>query len=92
MKVITLNIYKDDSTETEVLFAINDVNNINEAEFVERIKKKLRAYVGCFFSLNETDEKLKLRSEQYLKTIKEGGDTLFLSRHDYLDAEEVDVL
>lgn len=40
MKVVTLNIGRDDYMETEVLFIIGDINNFNELEFLKRVKKR----------------------------------------------------
>lgn len=39
MKVITLNRKYDDTPETEVLFGINDINNIDEVKFIEKNKE-----------------------------------------------------
>lgn len=92
MKVVTLNIGRDDYMETEALFIIGDINNFNELEFLKRVKEEIRPHIGDCFSLNTTDEKIELQAKEFLNIVKQGGDTLWLSRYDYLELEEMEVL
>lgn len=92
MKIVTLNIGRDDYMETQILFVVNDINNLNDVKFLEKIKKVIRTHVGDCFSLNTTDEKIELQAKEFLNIVKQGGDTLWLSRYDYLELEEIEVL
>lgn len=92
MKVVTLNKNYDDSWETEVLFAINDINNLNEVEVLKRVKNAIRPFIGSYFSLDTTDEKIELRATEFLNIVKQGKNEMWLDKYVYLDLEEVEVL
>ena len=92
MKVVTLNIGRDDYMETKALFIIGDINNFNELEFLKRVKKEIRPHIGDCFSLSTTDEKIELQVKEFLNIVKQGGETLWLSGYDYLELEEMEVL
>ena len=92
MKVITLNHNCDDTLETELLFAVHDINNINEAEFIERIKKKIQPHIGNYFVLNTTDKTVELYAIEVLNSLKQGKNDKWLNDYTYLDFEEVEVL
>ena len=91
MKVITLNRIIDDSEETEVLFAVNDINNINEVKFIERIKEAVRNSLSDYFSWRITDEKIESYANEILNDLKQGKSHKFLNDYNYLDFEDVEV-
>ena len=72
MKVITLNHIIDDSEETEVLFAVNDINNI------KRVKPHILRFYS-FLTLNAVAKqpfyKKFLNKNKYYKCRNHGDDT-----------------
>ena len=84
MKVITLNRKYDDTPETEVLFGINDINNIDEVKFIEKIKKAVRPLT--------TSERAESYAIEVLNDLKQGRYFGDLNFYVYLYIEEIDIL
>ena len=84
MKVITLNRKYDDTPETEILFGINDINNIDEVKFIEKIKKAVR--------LHTTSKRAESYAVEVLSDLKQGRYFSDLNSYVYLDIEEIDII
>lgn len=92
MIVITLNYNHDDSLETSILFAVSDVNNINEIKFIQRVKEAIRPHIGNYFSLSTDEQKIESYARETLNDLKQGKNEKVLNKYTYLDFETVDIL
>lgn len=88
MKVITLfNEYEDAPNKT-MLFAVRDMNNVDEVEFTERIKEAIKPHVSSYFSPND----IETYANETLNNLKQGRYFKKFSNGVYLDIETIDVL
>lgn len=92
MKMITLCTNYDDGWDVKVLFAINNIDDSNEAEFLKRIKKVVKPFISNSFSSEIREEKAELQAKEFLNIVKQNKWEMWLGEYECLSFEEIEVL